>query len=64
MRKDKVINLVDLQRSSQVLHSAEMELEKVKVDKLEYALGKDTDFEKDIRALEFRKAVIVQNLIA
>lgn len=62
LRKEKVINLVDLQRSSQVLHDAEMELEKVKVDKQQYALDKDNDYEKDIRELEFRKAVIEQKL--
>ncbi|QLE78991.1 HlyD family secretion protein [Francisella sp. Scap27] len=62
LRKEKVINLVDLQKSSQVLHDAEMELERVKVDKQEYSLDKDSEYEKDIRDLEFRKAIVEKKL--
>lgn len=55
LRKRNIINVIELQQSSQVLHTAEMDLENVLVEKQQYVLEKDNDYEKMLRDLELQK---------
>lgn len=62
LRKKNIINVIELQQSSQVLHTAEMDLEGVLVEKQQYALEKDNDYEKMLRDLKMQQRVLQEKI--
>lgn len=62
LRKRNIINVIELQQSSQVLHTAEMDLENVLVEKQQYVLEKDNDYEKMLRDLELQKKIVEEKI--
>ncbi|MEY8714966.1 HlyD family secretion protein [Francisella philomiragia] len=62
LRKKNIINVIELQQSSQVLHAAEMDLEGVLVEKQQYALEKDNEYEKILRDLRLQERVLQERI--
>jgi multidrug resistance efflux pump len=62
LRKKNIINVIELQQSSQVLHTAEMDLENVIVEKQQYSLDKDNNYAEILRKLELQKKILQEKI--
>ncbi|AIT09255.1 hypothetical protein LO80_04245 [Candidatus Francisella endociliophora] len=62
LRRENIINVIELQQSSQVLHTAEMDLENVQVEKQKYSLDKDNDYEKTLRNLALQQKILEEKI--
>lgn len=62
LRKQNIINIIELQQSSQVLHNAEMDLENVLVERQKYSLDKDNDYAKALRDLNLQRKILEEKI--
>ena len=64
LRKKNIINIIELQQSSQVLHTAEMDLEDVLVEKQLYALDKANSYGEILRRLQLQKRILEEKILS
>lgn len=62
LRKKNIINIIELQQSSQVLHSAEMDLENVQVEKQQFALEKDNNYAEILWKLNLQQRILQEKI--
>ncbi|GMN89560.1 HlyD family secretion protein [Francisella sciaenopsi] len=62
LRKKNIINIIELQQSSQVLHTAEMDLEEVLVEKQRYALDKANSYGEVLMKLQLQKRILEEKI--
>ncbi|API86276.1 HlyD family secretion protein [Francisella uliginis] len=62
LRKKNIINIIELQQSSQVLHNAEMDLGNVQVEKQQYSLDKDNNYAETLRKLILQKKILEEKI--
>lgn len=62
LRKENIINVIELQQTSQVLHTAEMDLENVIIEKQKYSLEKDNEYAKALRDLNLQKEILKEKI--
>ncbi|MED7787498.1 HlyD family efflux transporter periplasmic adaptor subunit [Francisella sp. 19X1-34] len=62
LRKKNIINIIELQQSSQVLHNAEMDFGNVLVEKQQYSLEKDNNYAETLRQLNLQKSILEEKI--